>query len=206
MPLLSTVAAFNFQVFMFPAAPPFGTGSFAGALGTVAAFAIDLAKPLILGFSEVSGIDPAMAVEDYDEGGDNAQKLKFKGPGSYDNLVFKRGVTLVPDLWDWQFQVLRGARAPLRKNGVIVLNDKSHGLLGTAPLGQAIPVLGSTPIAIWFFKNALPAKLTGPVLDAARSEIAIEQLELSHEGLFRLGANLLLGFGSLAERAVELGF
>ncbi|HEX2572313.1 MAG TPA: phage tail protein [Polyangia bacterium] len=207
MALFSPVAAFNFQVFMFPSAPPFGTGSAAARFGSAVSTVIDLAKPLLMGFSEVSGIDPGMVVTEYNEGGDNPQTLKFKGPGSYENLVLKRGVTFVPDLWDWQFQVLSGHDAPLRKDGVVLLNDKSHGVAGAA-LGQSIPILGTTPIAIWYFRNALPAKLSGPMLDAAKNEIAIEQLELSHEGLYRIGANLfsLIGLGSIGEGAIELGF
>ncbi|MBV8136018.1 MAG: phage tail protein, partial [Deltaproteobacteria bacterium] len=38
----------------------------------------------------------------------------------------------------------------------------------------------------WFFTNALPERLVGPGLNARSNEIAIETLELSHEGLLRL--------------------
>ena len=43
-------------------------------------------------------------------------------------------------------------------------------------------------VAGWFFSNALPERLTGPVLNARGNEVAIETLELSHEGLLRLSS------------------
>nr|WP_262909616.1 phage tail protein [Niabella pedocola] len=39
------------------------------------------------------------------------------------------------------------------------------------------------PIVIWRVKHAFPVKYTGPVLAAGANNIAMESLELTHEGL-----------------------
>jgi len=38
-------------------------------------------------------------------------------------------------------------------------------------------------VLVWRLRNAWPCKWTGPVLNAGSSDVAIEQLELCHEGL-----------------------
>lgn len=39
------------------------------------------------------------------------------------------------------------------------------------------------PVAVWKAKNAFPVKVTGPTLHACGNEVAIETLELAHDGL-----------------------
>ena len=53
-----------------------------------------------------------------------------------------------------------------RKDGLVVLQDESH-----------------TPAKVWKFKRGIPVKWTGPALNASQSNIAIESLEIAHEGL-----------------------
>ena len=81
-------------------------------------------------------------------------------------------------------------RPKLRKNGIIVLTDRSAAGAASASV-PALPGLtaGSLPIAAWSFINGLPEKLQGPGLNAKSSEIAIETLEIVHEGLIRRPGN-----------------
>jgi phage tail-like protein len=189
MPNVSPVPSFNFQVFMFDA-DPFGT--VVGALGSLAS----VAKSLFFGFQEVNGLNSEQEIESYNEGGNNSAPLKFIKRGRFPNLVLKRGVTFAPDLWDWYYQVANGSGRPHRKSGVIVLNDRGGlGVTGGAPI--SLPILDTTPTAIWLFLNGLPEKLQGPGLNAKGNEIAIETLEISHEGLFRLGPSLIPGVGDV---------
>ncbi|MBV8935209.1 MAG: phage tail protein, partial [Alphaproteobacteria bacterium] len=44
---------------------------------------------------------------------------------------------------------------------------------------------GKTELARWNFINAWPAKWTGPTFNAESNDIAIETLELAHEGVAR---------------------
>jgi hypothetical protein len=39
------------------------------------------------------------------------------------------------------------------------------------------------PGAVWAFRGGLASKWTGPDLHGERSEVALEQLEIAHEGL-----------------------
>ena len=71
-----------------------------------------------------------METEEYREGGRNSGPHKFIKWGKYPNLVFKRGVTPNTDLWDWYYQVLYGDQSVLRKNGIIVLTDRSAAVAG----------------------------------------------------------------------------
>jgi phage tail-like protein len=41
------------------------------------------------------------------------------------------------------------------------------------------------PIAKWDFFNAWPSKLNGPGANAANNEVAVEELEITHEGYER---------------------
>jgi len=195
MPLLNPVPAFDFNVFMLDARPDssFGLTDLVGA-------GVGLAKSAIFGsFAEASGLNAEMETEEYREGGNNTGPHKFVKWGKYPNLVFKRGVTPNADLWDWYYTVLYRARNPVRKNGIVVLTDRGGGVSslagGPTPLG--LPGIDRLPVAIWLFRNALPERLQGPQLNAKGNEIAIETLELVHEGLYRLGPAVIPGVGDV---------
>jgi phage tail-like protein len=196
MPLVNPVPVFDFTVFLTDATPSAGVlsaigGAVAGAVGA-----------LLTGtFAEVSGLNAEMETEEYREGGLNTGPHKFIKWGKYPNLVFKRGVTPDTGIWDWYYQVLYGNQSVLRKNGVIVLSDRGPGAGGAL---SSLPVLGGLaglariPTAVWSFSNGLPEKLQGPNLNGKSNEIAIETLEIAHEGLTRLGPAMLPGVGDLA--------
>jgi phage tail-like protein len=116
--------------------------------------------------------------------------------------VLKRGTTPDPALWDWYYQVLRGDGQVLRKNGLIVLTDKGLGITAATggPTPAGLPGLDKLPVAAWYLERGLPERLQGPSLAGAGNEIAVESLEISHEGLTRVGAAMIPGLGdSLAK-------
>ena len=122
------------------------------------------------GFSEISGLDATMEVENYDAGGSNGATLRFPGRIKWANLVFKRGVlpyrdpSDTSDFWSWLQSYLDGQG--VRKDGTITLLNEA---------GQ--------PALVWGWQRGLPAKWTGATMNAQQSQIAIEQLEIAHEGL-----------------------
>ena len=72
-----------------------------------------------------------------------------------------------------------------RRDGVIVLLNDRH-----------------VPNNIWYFRRGLPVKYTGPSLNATQSSVAIESIEIAHEGLSQVpfgGAGV-----GVASRAVGL--
>jgi phage tail-like protein len=169
---------FNFRVFFSPSAQE--TNAFDS--GDAAAAAVGLARstvvaPKVIGFAEVSGINSELEIEEYREGGRNIGPRRFPKWGRFPNLVFRRGITDDTFLWEWWADVithsytltLGSTLGSPRRNGVIILENNAHKAM-----------------AGWFFTNALPDRLVGPGLSARGNEIAIETLELSHEGLFRL--------------------
>ena len=79
-----------------------------------------------------------------------------------------KGSTDDRDLYDWHRQWATGDPSAARKSGSIVLLDRQ---------GQEK--------ARWNFTRAWPSKWTGPTLSAEASDVAIESLELVHEGLAR---------------------
>lgn len=162
-------------------------------------------------FSEIRGLDTELELEDYHEGGNNRAALRFVKKGQHPELVLKRGVTYDTSLADWYHQVRSGNDARLRKDGIILLMDR--GGPGVTDVG--LPGLDRMPVAGWYFRRALPKRIVGPSLNAKGNEVAIEQLELAHEGLDRIppalipGASDFLGAfggaGSLAAGAAVAG-
>jgi phage tail-like protein len=192
MALVNPVPVFDFTVILMDATP--GSGLTTAVLGAAAGVA---SAALTGTFAEVSGLNAEMETEEYREGGLNTGPHKFIKWGKYPNLVFKRGVTPNTDLWDWYYQVLYGDQAVLRKNGIVVLTDRSAaGAAGAVlPSTPGLTGLGRLPIAAWSFSNGLPEKLQGPGLNAKSNEIAIETLEITHQGLTRLGPAMVPGIG-----------
>jgi len=116
------------------------------------------------GFTECSGLDASLQVEDYIEGGENSYVHKFPTRITYPNIILKRGVGFGEDLWNWHFSFVSGKGK--RRDGIIVLQNDEH-----------------IPVKMWRFKRGLPVKWSGPVLNASQSAVAIESIEIAHEGL-----------------------
>jgi phage tail-like protein len=191
MPFVNPVPVFDFTVIMLNAKPLSSMG-----VADVAGAALGVAKAAIVGtFSEVSGLDAEMETEEYRQGGANTAPRKFVKWGKYQNLVLKRGITLNPDLWDWYYATLYKTSDPVRKNVLVMLTDRGTGIsaLAGGPTAAGLPVVDRLPIATWYCRNALPERLHGPGLNAKSNEIAIESIELAHEGLYRVGASMLPG-------------
>jgi phage tail-like protein len=121
------------------------------------------------GFSECSGLETSQKIDEYNEGGRNGAVLKFPGRVSWNNIVLKHGMTSNTDLWDWYYSFVEGRGK--RRDGVIVLQNDLH-----------------LPVNIWNFKRGLPAKWTGPSMNASQNNVAIEAIEIAHEGLVQMSS------------------
>ena len=119
-------------------------------------------------FHEVGGLDSTIDVVEHREGGENITTRKYPGQVKFSNISLKWGMADDNDLYAWHQQWVSGDPAAARKNGSIVLLDRQ---------GQEK--------ARWNFFNAWSAKWTGPAFNAEGSDIAIETLEIAHEGLAR---------------------
>lgn len=125
------------------------------------------------GFQECAGLEVDMDVQELPEGGRNDGTVRMVGRGKYSNIVLKRGM-LYPrggkvegELWGWMQDILEGSRPVARYDGTV----------------EVLDARGQTVVATWTFARGLPAKITGPQLNAKTGEIAIEELTIAHEGL-----------------------
>ncbi|PZF73392.1 phage tail protein [Taibaiella soli] len=120
-----------------------------------------------IGFSEVSGLSQEIQAIEYRDGLMTATTLPLKRPGlkKAGNISLKRGlVTSNNDLYNW----LNNNGQPnveRRDLTITLLNDEGN------------------PVFIWSISQAWPVKCEGPSLKATGNDIAIESVELVHEGI-----------------------
>ena len=119
-------------------------------------------------FHEAGGLGSLVDVIEHREGGENITMRKLPGQVKFSSISLKWGMSDDTDLYKWHRQWVDGDGAAARKNGSIVLLDRQ---------GQEK--------ARWNFFNAWPSKWTGPSFSAEANDIAIEALELAHEGVVR---------------------
>ena len=138
------------------------SSSLLGSLALAAVFDVALG-----GFMECSGLEMTMQPEEYKEGGRNGTVLKFPNRVSWSNIILKRGVGASTALWDWHYGFVEGRGT--RRDGVIILINDLH-----------------LPTNIWSFRRGLPVKYTGPTMNASQNNVAIESIEIAHEGIFQV--------------------
>jgi phage tail-like protein len=119
-------------------------------------------------FREVTIGDSSQEPIEYRDGTDSPTPRKIPGLIKYANLVLKWGITDSMDLNKWRKAIEDGKTKDNRKKVAVVLIDEE----------------GNTK-ARWEFTQAWPTKYTSPDLNATASEIAIETLEIVHEGMTR---------------------
>lgn len=118
------------------------------------------------GFQECSGLDSAQDPIEYREGNEGLTVRKLPGLNTYSNIVLKWGIVDDTELWDWRQQVMEGSIE--RKNGsIVLLND----------VGEEK--------ARWNFREGWPTKWTGTTFNATGTDVAVETLEIAHEGVLR---------------------
>ena len=128
------------------------------------------------GFSECSGLEMSLKVEEYREGGRNSAVLKFPTRVEWSNITLKKGIGAGTELWDWHYGFVEGQGK--RRDGIIALLTDRR-----------------LPNNFWYFRRGLPVKYTGPSLNATQNNVAIESLEITHEGIFQLP---FVGLGAAA--------
>ena len=117
-------------------------------------------------FQEASGFDSTIDVTEYREGGANTTPYKLPAQTKYSNITLKRGITGDTELFDWHQQFVTGDPAAARKNGSIVVLDRA-----------------GREVRRWNFVRGWPSKWTGPSFNAGGKDVAIEALEIAHEGI-----------------------
>lgn len=129
-------------------------------------FQVEITGLVVAGFSEVTGLQFETEVEEYREGGINDYVHKLPKITRQANITLKRGITDSDDLYQWFVSSAQGNIE--RKNILIMLMDEQ---------GQAKKR--------WTLAQAFPVKWVGPDFKADSSIVAIETIELAHNGLVK---------------------
>jgi len=127
-------------------------------------FQVEIDSLVVGGFSEVLGLRVETETEEYREGGLNHRVHKLPRVTKQSNITLKRGITDSDVLWEWNKDVVNGSIK--RKTGRIILCDyegreKWH----------------------WIIEDAYPVKWEGPELSGTGGTVAVESLELAHNGV-----------------------
>jgi len=120
-----------------------------------------------IGFTEVSGLEVTTDVIEYRDGASpEYHKMKMPGMQKYSNITLKRGKFKGDnEFYQWWNSVQLNTIE--RRDITISLLNEMH-----------------EPVFVWKIKNAWPIKVNATDLKAdAGTEVAIETLELVHEGL-----------------------
>lgn len=127
-------------------------------------FLVEIDQETTAGFSEASGLTAESDVIEYRDGREDITVRKLPGLKKFTNISLKRGFTADTALWDWRKMVMDG-RTQRRSGTITLLNEER------------------TPVLRWNFSEGWPVKLDGPSLNSKTSDVAIETLEIAHEGL-----------------------
>lgn len=128
-------------------------------------FVVDIDNTPVAGFSEVSGLTSEGETTEYREGNEPENHVrKLVGLRKYANLMLKRGYTQDKALWQWYANIMNGAAD--RRNVTIVLMNEAR-----------------QPVMRWHAENAWINKIEGPAFKASSNDVAMESVELVHEGL-----------------------
>ncbi|WP_447987512.1 phage tail protein [Nitrospira sp. Nam74] len=120
----------------------------------------------VMRFQEVSGLDTETQAIEYRHGDHPVfSTMKMPGIKKFGNITMKKGIFKSDNkFWDWYNQIKMNTikRVPV----TISLLDEAGGATMT-----------------WTLANAWPTKISGTDLKADGNEVAIESIEIAHEGL-----------------------
>jgi phage tail-like protein len=117
------------------------------------------------GFRECSGLTATRKAGTYREGTDKTlTQRQIPGLNSYGNISLKRGITDNQELWNWH-KILQDGTADRRNVSIILADDKGQEKMR------------------WNLENCWPTTWNAPDFNATSDEVAIETLELVHEGI-----------------------
>ena len=123
-------------------------------------------RPSRAGFSECSGLEATHGDRRVARGRPQRRRAALPRPGHATRTCSCGAASpSATSLWKWHESFLQGRGK--RRDGVIELLDD-----------------GGTTVRTWRFRRGLPVRWAGPALARGDQRVAIEELEIVHEGLF----------------------
>lgn len=133
-------------------------------------FLLEFDQTIRAAFQQVSGLDSTVDIVEYREGGDPTTR-KLAGRTTHSNIVLKWGIAPDIDFSEWHRRISADpSNLPNERMGGAILLMNSHG----------------ETVSRWEFERAWPTKYVAPDLNAESSDVAIETVELCHEGIKRV--------------------
>ena len=120
----------------------------------------------VMSFQEVSGLDIEAQPIGYRHG-DSPEFSTINMPGikKFGNITMKKGVFKSDNkFWDW-------------------FNQIKMNTIKRVPVTISLLDEAGSPTMVWTLANAWPTKISGTDLKSDGNEVAIESIEISHEGL-----------------------
>lgn len=120
----------------------------------------------VMSFQEVSGLDIEAQPIEYRHG-DSPEFSTIKMPGikKSSNVTMKKGVFKSDNkFWDW-------------------FNEIKMNTIKRKPVTISLLDEESNPTMVWTLANAWPTKITATDLKSDGNEVAIESIEIAHEGI-----------------------
>ena len=119
-----------------------------------------------VGFSEVAGLTQENQAIEY-RAGDFPEYSSIKMPGlrKFNNVTLKRGIMKSDNDFAKWLSTVKLNKVERRDLVISLLNEEHQ------------------PVMVWKAQNAFPVKVEGPQLKATGNEVAIESIEIAHEGL-----------------------
>lgn len=119
-----------------------------------------------IGFSEVSGLNIEVQAIEYRDGASPVYSVqKMPGIPKYGNITCKRGIVAGDNQYAEWLATIQLHQVERRDVTISLLNEEH------------------APVMVWKARNAFPVKIEGPGLKSTGNEVAIESLEIAHEGL-----------------------
>lgn len=117
-------------------------------------------------FQEVSGLDTETQILEYRHSNSPAfSTIKMPGIKKFGNVTMKKGIFVKDNsFWTWYSQITMNT---IKRIGVVV---------------QLLDEKGA-PTMTWTLTNAWPTKISSPTLKSDGNEVAIQSIEIAHEGL-----------------------
>jgi phage tail-like protein len=117
-------------------------------------------------FHEVSGLDAETQIIEYRHSNSkDYSTIKMPGIAKYSNVTLKKGIFVKDQtFWDWYSKISMNTY-PRTTVVIQLLDDKQK------------------PTMTWTLKNAWVTKVSGPSLKSDGNEVAVEAIEVAHEGL-----------------------
>jgi len=120
----------------------------------------------VMSFQEVSGLDVQSEELKYRHGDSPVfSVIKMPGMKKYGNVTMKKGIFKGDNkFWDW-------------------LNEIKMNTIKRVPVTISLLDEAGSPTMVWTLENAWPTKITGTDLKSEGNEVAVESIEIVHEGL-----------------------